>query len=253
MTTVASPAIPFNFWASSMQMMARDLVGALLTFAAFGLAGSALSGFAAGRGPARAMDAAHIQLPRPRLHSATSLEAALAARRSLRSFANKPVTLNELSQLLWAAQGITDSRGLRTAPSAGALYPLELYIAAGNVSGLAAGTYQYAPDGHHLRQVADGDQRAELAAAALGQPPIRKGPVVIAIAADYRRTTVKYGERGVRYVHLEAGHAAQNICLQAEAIGLGAVVIGAFSDKDVAALLRSTGRQPLYLIPVGRK
>lgn len=236
-----------------MRVLARDLVGAFLTFAAFGLAGSSLSGFAGGRGASSAMDAALIRLPQPRLDSATSVEEALAARRSQRSFSNKPVTLDELSQLLWAAQGITHSRGLRTAPSAGALYPLELYVVAGSVSALSAGTYRYEPDGHHLVQVAKGDQRAELAAAALGQAPIRKGPVVVAIVADYRKTTIKYGERGIRYVHLEAGHAAQNICLQAEALGLGAVVIGAFSDKDVATLLRSPGRQPLYLIPLGRK
>ncbi len=236
-----------------MRMLARDLVRALFTFAAFGLAGSPLSGFARDRGTASAAGPALIQLPQPRLDGTTSVEAALAARRSIRSFANKPVTLEELSQLLWAAQGITDPRGLRTAPSAGALYPLELFIVSGNVASLPAGTYRYEPVGHHLVRVAEGDQRPDLADAALGQSPIRKAPVVIAIVADERKTTVKYGERGVRYAHLEAGHAAQNICLQAEALGLGSVVIGAFSDRDVASLLRSAGRLPLYLIPLGRK
>lgn len=236
-----------------MKMPACDLVRALFTFAAFGLAGSPLSGFAGDRGTTSAAGPALIQLPQPRLDSTTSVEAALAARRSIRSFANKPVALEELSQLLWAAQGITAPRGLRTAPSAGALYPLELFVVAGNVATLPAGTYQYKPVGHHLARVAEGDQRPGLADAALGQSPIRKAPVVIAIVADERKTTIKYGERGVRYVHLEAGHAAQNICLQAEALGLGSVVIGAFSDKDVASLLRSPGQQPLYLIPLGRK
>jgi len=236
-----------------MRMLACDLVRALFTFAVFGLAGSPLFGFAADRGPSRAADPSLIRLPQPRLDGTTSVEAALAARRSIRSFANKPVTLEELSQLLWAAQGITHPRGLRTAPSAGALYPLELFVVAGNVAELPAGTYRYEPEGHHLVRVAEGDQRAALAGAALGQSPIRKAPVVIAIVADERKTTIKYGERGVRYVHLEAGHAAQNICLQAEALGLGSVVIGAFSDRDVASLLRSAGQQPLYLIPLGRK
>lgn len=236
-----------------MKMPACDLVRALFTFAAFGLAGSPLSGFTGDRGPTGAATPSLILLPQPRLDGTTSVEAALAARRSIRSFANRPVTFEELSQLLWAAQGITHPRGLRTAPSAGALYPLEIFIVSGNVAALPAGTYRYEPEGHRLALVAEGDQRPALADAALGQSPIRKAPVVIAIVADYGKTTVKYGERGVRYVHLEAGHSAQNICLQAEALGLGAVVIGAFSDRDVASLLRSAGRQPLYLIPLGRK
>ena len=236
-----------------MRILASELFRALLTFAAFGLAGSSLSGFAGDRGPASAARPSLIRLPQPRLDGTTSVEAALAARRSIRSFANKPVTLEELSQLLWAAQGITDPRGLRTAPSGGALYPLELFVVAGSVAALPAGTYRYEPVGHHLVRVAEGDQRPDLADAALGQSTMRKAPVVIAIVADERKTTIKYGERGVRYVHLEAGHAAQNICLQAEALGLGSVVIGAFSDRAVANLLRSPGLLPLYLIPLGRK
>jgi SagB-type dehydrogenase family enzyme len=238
-----------------MKMLTCDLVRALFpfTFAAFGLAGSPLSGFAGDPGPGGDSGPSLIRLPQPRQSGATSVEAALAARRSLRSFSNKPVTLEELSQLLWAAQGITHPRGFRTAPSAGALYPLELVVIAGTVAALPAGTYRYEPDGHHLVPVAEGDQRAALADAALGQSPIRKASLVIAIIANERKTTIKYGERGVRYVHLEAGHAAQNICLQAEALGLGSVMIGAFSDRDVASLLRSAGRQPLYLIPLGRK
>jgi SagB-type dehydrogenase family enzyme len=236
-----------------MKMPARDLVRSLFTFAAFAFAGLPLSGFAGDRGPTSAAGPSLIRLPQPRLDGTTSVEAALAARRSIRSFANKPVSLEELSQLLWAAQGITHPRGLRTAPSAGALYPLELFVVAGNVATLLSGTYQYEPDGHHLVRIAEGDQRPGLSDAALGQSSIRKAPVVIAIVADERKTTIKYGERGMRYVHLEAGHAAQNICLQAEALGLGAVMIGAFSDRDVTSLLRSSGQVPLYLIPLGRK
>jgi SagB-type dehydrogenase family enzyme len=161
--------------------------------------------------------------------------------------------MNELSQLLWAAQGITHPRGLRTAPSAGALYPLELTVVAGMVTDLPAGIYRYQPAGHRIVLIAQGDRRATLADAALGQSSVRKAPVVIAIAADHQKTTTKYGDRGVRYVHLEAGHAAQNLYLQATALGLGTVVIGAFSDQSVAAVLQSAGQQPLYLIPVGRK
>jgi SagB-type dehydrogenase family enzyme len=236
-----------------MKMMTCDLVRALFTFAAFGLAGSPLSGFAGDPGPAGDSGPSLIRLPQPRLSGTMSVEAARAARRSLRSFSSKPVTIEELSQLLWAAQGITHPRGFRTAPSAGALYPLELFVVAGTVAALPAGTYRYEPDGHHLALIAEGDQRTALADTALGQSPIRKAPLVIAIIANERKTTIKYGERGVRYVHLEAGHAAQNICLQAEALGLGSVMIGAFSDRDVANLLQSAGRQPLYLIPLGRK
>ena len=236
-----------------MRKPACDLVRVLFALAVFGLGGEPLSCFAGDRGPTGPASPSRLSLPQPRHDGTTSVEAALAARRSIRSFAHKPVTLEELSQLLWAAQGITHPRGLRTAPSAGALYPLELFVVAGNIATLPAGTFRYEPHGHYLVPVEEGDQRPDLADAALGQSSIRKAPVVIAIIADERKTTIKYGERGVRYVHLEAGHAAQNICLQAEALGLGSVVIGAFSDKDVASLLRSPGRQPLYLIPLGRK
>jgi len=225
---------------------------ALVTYAALGLAGLPPIDFAGARRASAAVPT-HIGLPQPRLDGTTSVEAALAARRSTRSFAKHPMTVEQLSQLLWAAQGITHPRGLRTAPSAGALYPLEIFVVAGNVATLPAGTYEYEPDGHRLVSVTEGDLRPDLAAAALGQSPIRSAPVVIAIVADYGKTTIKYGERGIRYVHLEAGHAAQNLCLQAETLGIGSVVIGAFSDKDVASLLRSPGQQPLYLIPLGRK
>ena len=236
-----------------MRMLSCDLVRALLAFTAFGLAASPPTVLAADRDTAFAGAPSLIPLPPPRLVGTTSVEAALASRRSLRAFASTPVALEELSQLLWAAQGITHSRGYRTAPSAGALYPLELIVVAGTVTGLPAGTYRYEPDGHRLVPVAGGDLRSPLADAALGQSAVRKAPVVIAVVAHERKTTVKYGERGVRYVHLEAGHAAQNLCLQASALGLGTVLIGAFSDKDVASLLGSQDLQPLYLIPLGRK
>lgn len=195
-----------------------------------------------------------MKLPEPRYDSDVSLEQSLLQRRSVRSYTDELLTLQEVSQLLWAAQGITDPAGLRTAPSAGALYPLEVYVVAGNVQGLSPGVYRYEPDGHQLIRIIDGDRRAELADAALGQSCVEEGAVDFVFSAVYERTTGKYGDRDIRYVHMEAGHAAQNLCLQATAMGLGAVTIGAFYDEQVTRHLNLPGdEQPLYIIPVGRK
>jgi len=155
---------------------------------------------------------------------------------------------------LWAAQGITDPRGLRTAPSAGALYPLEVYVVAGDVVDLSAGVYKYDPHNHELLKVLADDIRAELARAALNQAWVKEAAINIVFTAVYERTTVKYGERGVRYVHIEAGHAAQNLCLQATAMDLGIVTVGAFHDEQVKEVLNlPDDEQPLYIIPVGKK
>ena len=195
-----------------------------------------------------------ITLPKPQYDSEVSLEQSLLERRSIRKYTGEPVTLQELSQLLWAAQGITDPRGFRTAPSAGALYPLEVYVVAGDVENLVAGIYKYDPDEHDLVPVLDGDKRSELAYAALAQSFVKEGALALVFTAVYERTKVKYGERGIRYVHMEAGHAAQNVCLQAIALGLGAVTVGAFHDEQVAELLNlPDDEQPLYIIPVGRR
>lgn len=191
------------------------------------------------------------ELAEPRYAGELSVEEALKRRRSVRSFRDEPLTLAEVSQLLWAAQGITTDWGGRTAPSAGALYPLEVYAVVGEVVGLEPGVYHYRPDGHRLVKRQEGDLRAELAGAALGQAWVREAPVVLVIAAHYRRTTGKYGERGIRYVHIEVGHAGQNIYLQAEALGLGTVIVGAFSDRRVKELLGLEG-EPLVLMPLGR-
>lgn len=189
----------------------------------------------------------------PGIARGSPLEMLLAQRRSLRAFAPAALTLPEVARLLWAAQGLTDPQGRRTAPSAGALYPLELSVAVGQVEGLPAGIYRYRPQGHALLKVADGDARARLAAAALAQECVAQGALVLAIAAIYARTLRKYGERGIRYVHLEAGHAAQNVCLQAVALGLGTVPIGAFDDHAVQHILGLPHEAvPLYLMPVGR-
>jgi SagB-type dehydrogenase family enzyme len=187
-------------------------------------------------------------LPAPRTSGPVSLEEALAERRSVRSFADAPLTDAEVGQLLWAAQGVTDESGLRTAPSAGARYPLETYAVT------ADGAWRYVPDRQALEPVLAGDVRPDLQRAALGQEAVGAAPLVVVISADIDRTASRYGaERAPRYVHLEAGHAAQNVLLQAVALGLGSVPIGAFSDADVARVLRLPPDEiVLYLLPVGR-
>lgn len=195
-----------------------------------------------------------IKLPEPKYESKTSVELALLERRSVRNFKNSPLTLPEISQLLWAAQGVTHPNGFRTAPSAGALYPLEVYLVAGNVKDLLPGTYRYLPHEHALTMTAEGDKRSDLCNAALGQTSIKQAPAVIVFSAVYERTTRKYAERGIRYVHMEVGHAGQNVSLQAASLNLGTVVIGAFQDDEVRKLLRMAEKeQPLYIMPVGRK
>jgi len=197
---------------------------------------------------------AQIELPEPRLTSSVSLEETLLHRRSIREYADEPLLLEEISQLLWAAQGVTAEWGGRTAPSAGALYPLEVYVVVGNVERLTPGVYRYDPARHALTRLQNIDVREELAKAGLGQTWIKEGAIDIVITAVYERTTKKYGDRGVRYVHMEAGHAAQNIYLQATALDLGMVTVGAFSDNQVREILGIPDNEvPLYVIPVGRK
>lgn len=194
-----------------------------------------------------------LMLPPPSSESETSLERALLERRSIRTYQAGPLTLAEVSQLLWAAQGITHSDGYRTAPSAGALYPLELYLVAGNVQDLAAGLYHYEPRQHRLAFVTLGDFRAGLSAAALGQASMEHAAAVIVMTAVMPRTTTRYGERGIRYVHMEVGSAAQNVYLQAVSLGLGTVFVGAFDDDEVRQILDlPEAEDPLALQPLGR-
>ena len=194
-----------------------------------------------------------VGLPAPQFDSRTSIEKSLLERRSIRQYRDKGLTLGEISQLLWAAQGVTSRIGYRTAPSAGALYPLEIYIAAGRVGELAPGIYRYEPDVHKLVKTCDGDKRMNLWRGALEQGSIRNAPLVLVFCAIYERTTSKYGERGIRYVHMEVGHAAQNVCLQAISLGLGTVVIGAFNDKEIKRVLNLEGNEwPLCIMPVGK-
>ncbi|MCK4592270.1 SagB/ThcOx family dehydrogenase [Candidatus Parcubacteria bacterium] len=195
-----------------------------------------------------------IKLPEPRYESETSVEEALLARRSVRDYKSESLTLEEVSQILWAAQGITDKKGSRTAPSAGALYPLEVYAVVGNVDDFSEGVYKYKPQCHELVKVAEGDKRMELYNAALNQSAVKNAAVAVVFSAVYERTTEKYGERGERYVHLETGHAAQNVYLQAAVLDLGTVVIGAFDDSEVKKIMNmQDDEQPLYIMPVGRK
>ena len=195
-----------------------------------------------------------IRLPAPSSSGSPSVEEALAGRRSVREYAAAALTIEQLSQLLWSAQGITErSDGLRSAPSAGALYPLEVYVAAEQVDGLAIGVYRYVPRQHGLQVVVDRSVRGQLSRDAFSQSAVADAPATLAFAAVFSRTTQKYGERGRRYVYMEVGHAAENVYLQATALGLGTVAIGAFDDGSAKRTLGMRGdEEPLYLMPVGR-
>lgn len=197
-----------------------------------------------------------IPLPPPRRVSSLSVEEALLRRRSVRSYLPKPLKLEELSMLLWAAQGISDpKRGFRTAPSAGATYPLITYavVGEGGVEGLKAGVYRYVVEKHSLTLHKPGDVRGELSEAAYSQDWVREAPATIAFSAIFSRTTLRYGRRGFRYVFMDVGHAAQNIYLMATALGLGTVAVGAFNDEEVSATLSlSPEETPVYLMPVGK-
>ena len=194
-----------------------------------------------------------IKLPEISYDSEISIEEALSERRSVRSYVDTSLDLGQVSQIFWAAQGITDpSRGYRTAPSAGALYPLEVYIIAGKINGLSPGVYRYIPEEHELIRKTEGDKRQELFEAALYQSPVKEAPAVLVFTAIFKRTTKKYGDRGIRYVYMEAGHASQNVYLQAVSLGIGTVSIGAFDNQKVKTVLNlSQQEEPLYIMPIG--
>ncbi len=194
-----------------------------------------------------------VSLPAPAPRGAMSVEEALRARRSVRTLQDEPLSLAQLGQLLWAAQGITDAEGHRTAPSAGARYPLEIYVVAANVTGLPAGVYKYRPTEHDLVRHVEGDQRPHLVQAAVQQEWILQAPVVLAITSVDERTRARYRDRTDRYVAIETGHVGQSVCLQAAALGLGTTVVGAFLDDSVSAVLRlERTERPIVLLPVGR-
>lgn len=193
-----------------------------------------------------------FELPEPKLSSKTSVEEALSERRSVREYGKDPLSIEEISQLLWAAQGITTRWGGRTAPSAGALFPLEIYVVVGQVKGLEPGLYHYDPRKHSITREVDGDLRQKLTQAALHQDEITRAPATFVITAVYERTMKKYRQRGIQYVHMEVGCAGENIYLQAETLGLGTVFIGAFEDEKVKKAL-GIKEEPLGIMPVGKK
>lgn len=188
-----------------------------------------------------------IRLPQANVEGSMSLEQCIAKRRSIRRFAAKSLSVEQIGQLLWSAQGITDTKsGLRSAPSAGALYPLETYVV------LPAGIYRYDPARHELKRIVEGDRRLELQKASLDQDAVGSAPAVFVFTAVFERTSVKYRRRADLYVPLEVGHAAQNLLLQATAQGLAGVPVGAFEERRVAEVVRlSKSERALYLVPVG--
>ena len=200
-------------------------------------------------------------LPSPKTDGSVSVEKALANRRSQRRFQNREITAEQLSQILWAAYGVTDPRpnypfmrgGLRTAPSAGALYPFEIYVAIGKVKDVETGVYRYDSQAHKIIRTIEKDMRDELCAAALEQAMVREAPVTVIYSAIFSRMTSKYGDRGrERYVCIDLGHSAQNIYLQTEALHLGTCAIGAFVDSKISqALQLPENEEPLFLMPVG--
>jgi SagB-type dehydrogenase family enzyme len=187
-----------------------------------------------------------IKLPKPNKSGSMSLEQAIAVRRSRRHFLTKSLTLEQIGQLTWAAQGQDAGSRYRTTPSAGATYPLELLLITDE------GMFRYLPEKHSLEKLADQDLRSPLASAAWGQQFIQAASLTLVFAAEFTRTTGHYGKRGIRYVYMEAGHAAQNVHLQAESLGLGSVAVGAFDDNSVSKVLSlPQNLEPLYMVAVG--
>jgi SagB-type dehydrogenase family enzyme len=205
------------------------------------------------KGGAKVLDTTtKIKFTEPRQHGAVPVEHCIRRRRSVRGFRDRKLTEDELGQLLWAAQGVSAADGKRTVSSAGALYPLELCVACGNVGELIRGVYRYSPEHHELRFVAAGPQSEKLVEAARGQEWIASAPAVVCIAAVFERTTVKYGNRGRGYVYMEAGHAAESLMLQAVALDLATTMVGAFADDEIKHVLHlASNETPLCLLPVG--
>jgi SagB-type dehydrogenase family enzyme len=205
-----------------------------------------------------------IKLPSPWLKGNVSLEETILRRRSVRRYRREPLLLSQLSQILWSAQGITGTRGFRAAPSAGATYPLEIFMFVGKqgviaseakqaLKELQAGIYHYEADSHSLILHKPADLRPDLARATLNQEFVIEAPVDIVICALYHRTSYRYGKRGERYVHMEVGHVGENIHLQAVALGLATVEVGAFHDEEVWKVLEVEEQiKPLYIMPLGK-
>ncbi len=195
-----------------------------------------------------------IILPDPDRIGNVSIEETLQKRRSIREYSNEPISLREVSQLVWSAQGINDeTTGFRTAPSAGATFPIEIYLLIGNAEDVANGVYRYNYREHVLEKIIADDRRHELFEVSLRQPSITNAPVVMVITGVLARTEQRYGRRALRYVYMEAGHVAQNVYLQGVALDIGTVVIGAFQDDGVSDVLQlADGEHPLYIMPLGK-
>ena len=196
-----------------------------------------------------------IKLPPPSHKGKISIEETILKRRSIRRFRSQPLSLPQLSQILWSSQGTTGTGGHRAAPSAGATYPLEVFVVVGEqtVESLKAGIYHYEVDTHSINLHRKGDLREKLAEAAVGQAFVATCPVDIVVCALFPRTSYRYGRRGERYVHIEVGHVGQNVSLQAIALGLATVMVGAFEDEEVRKVLKVDEQfKPLYIIPVGK-
>ncbi len=193
-----------------------------------------------------------IALPEVERRGAGSFSDLMYKRRSVRSFVQGQMTLDQVSKLLFAAQGITRQDRFRTVPSAGALYPLEVYIVTGPVQNLESGIYKYQSQDHQLMQISTGDKRRELARESFGQMWVSEAQTILVICAVYERVTSKYGQRGVQYVHIEAGCAAQNVSLEGYNLGLGSTVVGAFSDSGISEVIKADKKEkPLIVMPVG--
>ena len=198
----------------------------------------------------------YLSLPSPALTGNLSVESAIQNRRSVRHYSNQSVSIENVSQILWAAQGITDTENnLRAAPSAGQVYPLEVYVIAGpDVSGLQEGVYHYVPSNNTLELIMNGDLRSDLSGIANGQPWVKEAPLDILITGDYRKMIDKYTDRelSTRFVDLEAGHAGENIYLQAEALGLATVSLGSFNENQLIQRFKLPNNEtPLYIFPIG--
>lgn len=214
----------------------------LATLLSLGCAGEGVDDASADRSPPPDLR----PLPPPVTTGDTALEAAIESRRSVRDLVGPPLSDEQLGQLLWAAQGITDTTGLRAAPSAGATYPLEVYAVT------RVGVARYDPARHGLVGHLDGDRRAAVMAATGGQAWVADAPLIVVLAAVEARTAQRYGDRAHRFVLLEVGHAAQNLLLQATALGLAGTPVGAFDDRELArALALPEDEAPLYLVPIG--
>ncbi len=212
---------------------------------------------AAAHGWAQVEEKGVIRLPKPTYEGRVSVERAIKERRTIRDFRAKPLTMVQLSQLFWSAQGISnEGNGLRTAPSAGALYPLDVYavVGDGGIERLQSGVYHYQPGSHSIQLIGKGDRRKDVAGASLWQMWMARAPVILVITSEYERITRKYGQRGIRYAQIEVGHVGQNIFLQTGALGLGAGIVGAFRDDAVSkAIGAPKAHKPLIIMPVGYK